>query len=92
MFNIAEVEYGSTVAVLGAGGVGLNVIMGCMIAGAERIVVADPNVERRTQALTFGATDACDATDDALRELESERFRLRLRVRRLSRLDGPGGA
>jgi S-(hydroxymethyl)glutathione dehydrogenase/alcohol dehydrogenase len=74
VFNIAEVEYGSTVAVLGAGGVGLNVVMGCVIAGAARIVVADPNVGRREQALTFGATDACDASDAALLGLEPGGF------------------
>lgn len=66
VFNIAEVEYGSTVAVLGAGGVGLSVVMGCVLAGASRIVVADPNPERRAAALEFGATDAVEPTMEAL--------------------------
>ena len=74
VFNIAEVEYGSTVAILGAGGIGLNLVMGCLIAGAGRIVVADPNPERRALATRFGATDVCEATDDALRELEPDGF------------------
>lgn len=69
VFNIANVEYGSRVAVLGAGGIGLSVVLGCTLAGVEQIVVADPNEQRRMQALDFGATDVADATEDALREL-----------------------
>ena len=57
VFNIAQVEYGSRVAVLGVGGVGLNVVMGCVLAGAERIVAVDPNEARLGHALKLGATD-----------------------------------
>ena len=74
VFNIAEVEYGSTVAILGAGGIGLNLVMGCLIAGAGRIVVADPNPERRALATRFGATDVCESSEDALRQLEPDGF------------------
>src|SRR5690554_962007 len=42
----AKVEYGSTVAVFGLGGIGLNVIQGCRMAGASRIIGVDLNPER----------------------------------------------
>ncbi len=74
VFNIADVAYGSTVAILGSGGIGLNVLMGCQIAGADRIVVADPNPERRRLAESFGATDVVDSNEDALRQIEPNGF------------------
>ena len=70
VFNIAEVQYGSTVLVLGAGGIGLNLVMGAVVAGAERIVVADPDPLRRKQALTFGATDVCGSSLDEVLAVE----------------------
>lgn len=74
VFNIADVRYGSTVAILGAGGIGLNVLMGCQIAGADRIVVADPNPERRQLALSFGATDVVASNEQELGELKPDGF------------------
>jgi S-(hydroxymethyl)glutathione dehydrogenase/alcohol dehydrogenase len=64
----ARVAEGSSVLVLGAGGVGQFVVQGARIAGAERIVVADPVAVRREQALALGATDALDPAtlEDAL--------------------------
>lgn len=70
VFNIAHVEYGSRVAIIGAGGIGLNLLMACRVAGAERIVLADPNPERREAALSLGATDVVDSTKDDLLGLE----------------------
>ena len=58
VLNVAEVRPGSTVAVIGAGAVGLNVILGAKLAGAERIVVADPDPERRQAAVQIGASVA----------------------------------
>jgi S-(hydroxymethyl)glutathione dehydrogenase/alcohol dehydrogenase len=57
VFNTARVEPGSTVAVFGCGGVGLNVIQGAAIAGAERIVAIDTLEEKLELAKRFGATD-----------------------------------
>lgn len=74
VFNIAHVEYGSRVAILGGGGVGLNIAMGCVLAGAERVVVVDPNEARRALALELGATDAIPPDDEALRELAPSGF------------------
>ncbi len=60
----AGVRVGETVVVIGAGGVGLNVIQGARLAGARRIVAVDMNAEKLKMAMSFGATDAVDASDD----------------------------
>jgi Zn-dependent alcohol dehydrogenase len=57
VFNTACVEPGSVVAVFGCGGVGLNVIQGAAIAGAERIVAIDTQPAKVEMAKQFGATD-----------------------------------
>src|SRR5215218_4530388 len=49
--NTAEVEPGSSVAVIGCGGVGQAVIQGARIAGAGRIIAVDPVVLKRDEAL-----------------------------------------
>jgi Zn-dependent alcohol dehydrogenase len=74
VFNIAEVPSGATVAIIGAGGIGLNVLMGCRIAGAERIVVADPNPVRRAMATKLGATDAVGADEPGIQAIEPHGF------------------
>ena len=53
----AEVKTGSTVAVFGCGGVGLNVIQGARIAGAAQIIAVDLSTEKLELAKLFGATD-----------------------------------
>jgi S-(hydroxymethyl)mycothiol dehydrogenase len=55
------VRAGSTVAVIGCGGVGLAVIQGARLAGAERIVAVDVLPEKLELALALGATDAVPA-------------------------------
>lgn len=57
VFNTARVEPGSSVAVFGCGGVGLNVIQGAAIAGAERILAIDTMESKLEMARKFGATD-----------------------------------
>jgi S-(hydroxymethyl)glutathione dehydrogenase/alcohol dehydrogenase len=69
VFNLAEVQYGTTVAVIGAGGIGLSVVLGCRVAGVDRIVVADPDPGRRAQALALGATDVVDGVEEEIRAL-----------------------
>lgn len=56
--NTAKVEPGSSVAVIGCGGVGISAIQGARVAGAAEIVAIDPVESRRESALAFGATDA----------------------------------
>jgi S-(hydroxymethyl)glutathione dehydrogenase/alcohol dehydrogenase len=53
----AKVEIGSTVAVFGLGGIGLNVIQGARMAGASRIIGIDLNDGREAMARQFGLTD-----------------------------------
>ncbi|HEY0962698.1 MAG TPA: S-(hydroxymethyl)glutathione dehydrogenase/class III alcohol dehydrogenase [Pseudomonadales bacterium] len=53
----AKVEIGSTVAVFGLGGIGLNVIQGARMAGASRIIGVDLNDDREKMARQFGLTD-----------------------------------
>jgi Zn-dependent alcohol dehydrogenase len=58
VFNIAEVATGDTVAVVGCGGVGLNVVQGARIAGATTIVAVDTNPAKLDLARRLGATHA----------------------------------
>lgn len=53
----AKVEPGSTVAVFGLGGIGLNVIQGARMVGASRIIGIDLNEDKKTLATKFGMTD-----------------------------------
>ncbi|MSQ63161.1 MAG: Zn-dependent alcohol dehydrogenase [Betaproteobacteria bacterium] len=62
VFNTAKVESGSSVAVFGCGGVGLNAIQGAAIAGAERILAIDTLQSKLELAKKFGATDTLLAT------------------------------
>ena len=62
-FNESRVRPGNTVAVIGCGGIGLNIIQGAWLAGAERIIAVDLNPEKLELARTFGATDAVQASD-----------------------------
>jgi S-(hydroxymethyl)glutathione dehydrogenase / alcohol dehydrogenase len=59
--NTADIHKGDTVAVLGCGGVGLNVIQGARYAGAERVVAIDMMPNKLDLAKQFGATDLVNA-------------------------------
>ena len=69
VINAAHVEADSTVAVIGCGGVGLNVIQGARIAGARQIVAVDVDASRLEGARRFGATGVVTAAreDSGLR-------------------------
>lgn len=58
--RVAPVAAGSTVAVVGCGPVGLNVMQGAVAQNAGRIVAIDPDAHRREFSRTFGATDLVD--------------------------------
>ena len=62
VLNTAAVEPGSTVCVVGCGGVGLNCIQGAALAGALRIIAVDTVETKLTMAREFGATDVIDAS------------------------------
>jgi S-(hydroxymethyl)glutathione dehydrogenase/alcohol dehydrogenase len=61
VFNAARLVPGETVAVIGCGGVGLAAINAAKIAGAGRIIAADPMPEKRALAEVLGATHTVDA-------------------------------
>lgn len=61
--NTASIQPGDTVAVIGCGGVGLNVIQGARIAGAERIIAIDKFASKLELAREFGATDVVNPDD-----------------------------
>src|SRR4026208_71514 len=57
VINTARVEPGANVVVFGLGGIGLNVIQGARLAGANRIIGVDINPRRQSLAGKFGMTD-----------------------------------
>lgn len=63
--NGGPVHAGDIVLVMGVGGVGMNAVQGARIAGADRIIVAEPVEWKRNAALDFGATDVFASIDDA---------------------------
>jgi len=72
VIHTAKVEPGSTVAVIGCGGVGLSCINGAAIAGAGRIIAIDAVPSKLELARKFGATDVVNAKEtDAVGEVVS---------------------
>jgi S-(hydroxymethyl)glutathione dehydrogenase/alcohol dehydrogenase len=73
VFNAAKVEPGSTVAVIGCGGVGLSAVNGAALAGAERIIAIDTQPSKLELAKEMGATDTLNASNidpvKAIREM-----------------------
>jgi len=65
VINTAKLEPGSTAVVFGAGGVGLNAIQACALAGASQIVAVDTMDEKLEMARAFGATDTVNATGES---------------------------
>lgn len=61
--NSANVSPGDTVAVIGLGGIGLNVISGARIAGAGKIIGIDLHPSKLDLALKFGATDVINGRE-----------------------------
>ncbi|MFZ0325315.1 MAG: Zn-dependent alcohol dehydrogenase [Actinomycetes bacterium] len=61
--NTAAVGAGSTVAVIGCGGVGLSCVQGARLAGAARIVAVDLLPEKLALARRLGATESLDASE-----------------------------
>jgi S-(hydroxymethyl)glutathione dehydrogenase / alcohol dehydrogenase len=58
--RVADIRWGATAMVIGAGAVGLAAVQGARLAGAARVVAVDPNPARRAMAEAMGATDLCD--------------------------------
>lgn len=62
VLNTARVAPGSTVAVIGCGGVGLSAVQGARLAGALRIIAVDTLETKLATAMQLGATDVVDAS------------------------------
>ncbi len=70
IFNACKVTPGESVVVIGCGGVGLAAINAARIAGAGKVIAADPLPEKRKLAETLGATHTVDAlADDAAAQI-----------------------
>ncbi len=64
VINTAGVEIGSTAAVFGLGGIGLNVIQGLRMAGADMIIGVDLNDDKEAMARKFGMTHFINPSKD----------------------------
>lgn len=70
--NAARVKPGSSVAVFGTGGVGLNVVQGAVLAGAEKIIAVDLLDNKLEYARRFGATHTVNAsTGDPVEQIRA---------------------
>jgi S-(hydroxymethyl)glutathione dehydrogenase/alcohol dehydrogenase len=69
VINTAKVEPGANVVIFGLGGIGLNVVQGARMAGANMIVGVDINPKRRALAEKFGMTHFVNPKDMAENEL-----------------------
>jgi S-(hydroxymethyl)glutathione dehydrogenase/alcohol dehydrogenase len=63
VLNTARVEPGSSVAIFGLGGIGLSVIQGAVMAGADRIIGVDTNPRKFELASNMGATETINPND-----------------------------
>lgn len=71
VLNTARIEAGSSVAVFGAGGVGLAAIQGARIAGARQIIAVDISEDKLATAKELGATHIVDASShDPVRAIQ----------------------
>lgn len=68
VMNALRPPAGSSIAIFGAGTVGLAAVMGATLTGCAEIIVIDPLEARRSIALELGATRVLDAADPALVE------------------------
>ena len=66
VLNIAELEPGATVAVIGCGAVGLSAIQGAKLAGAGKILAIDRDPVKLNQSKKFGATEILLADENAV--------------------------
>ncbi len=64
VFNDSKLKPGETVAIVGAGGIGLSAVNAAKIAGAKTIIAIDPVPAKRDLALKMGATHVFDSGDE----------------------------
>src|ERR1700720_2457251 len=64
--NVAEVQPGETVVIIGVGGIGMSALQGAVISGARHVIAIDPVEFKRDQAFKFGATHAYESMTAAI--------------------------
>lgn len=64
--NVAQVQPGETVIVVGVGGIGMSALQGAVLSGARHVIAIDPVAFKREQALKFGATHAYPTMAEAI--------------------------
>ncbi|MDX1889418.1 NDMA-dependent alcohol dehydrogenase [Mycolicibacterium sp. 050158] len=64
--NVADVQPGETVAIIGVGGIGMSALQGAVISGARHVIAIDPNEWKREQAIKFGATHVYPSMAEAI--------------------------
>lgn len=74
VLNTAKVPAGASAVVIGCGGVGLSVVMGLRLAGADPIIAVDLSEEKRAMARELGATVTLDPRETDLSEFVTEQF------------------
>jgi S-(hydroxymethyl)glutathione dehydrogenase / alcohol dehydrogenase len=64
--NVAQVQPGETVVIVGVGGIGLSALQGAVISGARYVIAIDPVEFKREQAIKFGATHVYESMATAI--------------------------
>ena len=64
--NVAEVQPGETVVIVGVGGIGMSALQGAVISGARNVIAIDPVDFKRDQAVKFGATHVYPSMAEAI--------------------------
>jgi S-(hydroxymethyl)glutathione dehydrogenase / alcohol dehydrogenase len=64
--NVADVQPGETVVIVGVGGIGMSALQGAVISGASTVIAIDPNEWKRDQASKFGATHSYPSMAEAI--------------------------
>lgn len=71
VYNVLKLQPGDSIAIFGAGGIGLNACLAAALGGGSPVIAIDPSATRRDLALTYGATHAIDPTDkDVIAEIK----------------------
>lgn len=64
--NVAEVQPGESVIIVGVGGIGMSALQGAVISGARHVIAIDPHPFKREQAIKFGATHVYPSMAEAI--------------------------
>ncbi|MEZ0365612.1 NDMA-dependent alcohol dehydrogenase [Mycobacterium sp. pUA109] len=64
--NVAEVQPGETVIIVGVGGIGMSALQGAVLSGARHVIAIDPVEYKREQAIKFGATHVYPSMAEAI--------------------------